>query len=117
MEALGDKDKQLAELVDSSNAVFAVFAKQEQNVESTLHLLPGALAKTRTGLGKLATAANVLGPTLHELQPFAQRARPRAGSVAASGRTDHADLQERDPAVRAPDPARRQRDRALHPGS
>jgi phospholipid/cholesterol/gamma-HCH transport system substrate-binding protein len=71
LEALGGKDKQLAQLVDASNAVFAVFAKEDHNVQETLHLLPGALAKTRTGLGKLATAANLLGPTLHELHPFA----------------------------------------------
>src|ERR1039458_1067891 len=58
IEALGDKDKQLSQLVDASNAVFAVFAKQEKNVESLLNLLPGALAKTRKGLGKLAIAAN-----------------------------------------------------------
>jgi phospholipid/cholesterol/gamma-HCH transport system substrate-binding protein len=76
IEAVGTKDKQLAELVDASNAVFAVFAKQEKNVESLLHLLPGALNKTRTGLGKLATAANVLGPTLHELEPFARALAP-----------------------------------------
>jgi phospholipid/cholesterol/gamma-HCH transport system substrate-binding protein len=71
MEALGGKDKQLAQLVDASNAVFATFAKEDQNVQSTLRLLPGALTKTRSGLGKLATAAHVLGPTLHKLQPFA----------------------------------------------
>jgi phospholipid/cholesterol/gamma-HCH transport system substrate-binding protein len=76
MEALGEKDTQLAQLVDASNAVFAVFAKQEQNVQSLLRLLPGALAKTKNGLGKLATAANVLGPTLHELQPFARSLGP-----------------------------------------
>jgi phospholipid/cholesterol/gamma-HCH transport system substrate-binding protein len=76
IEALGEKDTQLAQLVDASNAVFAVFAKQEKNVESLLHLLPGALAKTRTGLGKLAVAANVLGPTLRELQPFARALGP-----------------------------------------
>ncbi len=76
MEALGTKDKQIAELVDASNAVFAVFARQEHNVESLLHLLPGALAKTRTGLGKLATAAGVLGPTLHKLEPFARALGP-----------------------------------------
>jgi phospholipid/cholesterol/gamma-HCH transport system substrate-binding protein len=71
MEALGGKDKQLAELVDASNAVFAAFAKEERNFQSTLQLLPGALAKTRSGLGKLATAADQLGPALHELRPFA----------------------------------------------
>ncbi len=76
LEALGTKDKQLAQLVDASNAVFAVFAKQQRNVESLLNLLPGALAKTRTGLGKLATAANVLGPTLHKLVPFARALGP-----------------------------------------
>jgi phospholipid/cholesterol/gamma-HCH transport system substrate-binding protein len=76
IEALGGKDKQLAQLVDASNAVFAVFAKEDRNVQSTLSLLPGALAKTRSGLGKLATATNVLGPTLHELHPFAASLGP-----------------------------------------
>ena len=76
VEALGTKDTQLAQLVDASNAVFAVFAKQEKNVESLLHLLPGALAESRKGLGKLAIAANQLGPTLHALQPFASSLGP-----------------------------------------
>jgi phospholipid/cholesterol/gamma-HCH transport system substrate-binding protein len=76
IEALGGKDKQLAQLVDASNAVFAVFAKEDQNVQSTLKLLPGALAKTRSGLGKLATATDVLGPTLRDLHPFARALGP-----------------------------------------
>jgi len=76
MEALGGKDKQLAELIDSSNAVYATFAKEDQSVESTLHLLPGALSKTKQGLGKLAVAAAVTGPTLKELEPFATSLAP-----------------------------------------
>jgi phospholipid/cholesterol/gamma-HCH transport system substrate-binding protein len=75
-EAVGGKDKQLAQLVDASNAVFASFAKEDQNVQSTLHLLPGALTKTRSGLGKLADATDQLGPTLHKLQPFASALGP-----------------------------------------
>jgi phospholipid/cholesterol/gamma-HCH transport system substrate-binding protein len=75
-EALGGKDKQLASLIDASNAVFAAFAKEDQNVQSTLRLLPGALAKSSTGLGKLARATDVLGPTLHQLQPFASSLGP-----------------------------------------
>ncbi len=75
-EALGGKDKQLAELVDAANAVFATFAQEDHNVQSTIKLLPGALTKARSGLGKLATAAHVLGPTLHELQPFAASLGP-----------------------------------------
>jgi phospholipid/cholesterol/gamma-HCH transport system substrate-binding protein len=76
MEALGGKDRQLAELVDASNAVFATFAQEDANVQKTLQLLPGALHKTGVGLGKLATATNVLGPTLHKLQPFAAALAP-----------------------------------------
>jgi phospholipid/cholesterol/gamma-HCH transport system substrate-binding protein len=75
-EALGGKDKQLADLIQASNAVFATFAKEERSVQRTLHLLPGTLSKTRTGLGKLATAARVLGPTLSELEPFARSLAP-----------------------------------------
>ena len=76
LEAVGGKDKQLAELVDSGNAVLKVFSEQDQNVQATLHLLPGALTKTRVGFGKLAVAANLLGPTLKELEPFAKATAP-----------------------------------------
>jgi phospholipid/cholesterol/gamma-HCH transport system substrate-binding protein len=86
MEALGGKDKQLAQLIDASNAVFATFAKEDRNLQSTLHLLPGALTKTRSGLGKLATAAHVLGPTLHKLQPFASSLGPANDATAKLAR-------------------------------
>jgi phospholipid/cholesterol/gamma-HCH transport system substrate-binding protein len=76
MEALGGKDKQLAQLVDSSNAVFKTFAAEEANLQSTLHLLPSALHKTSVGLGKLGQASAVLGPTLRQLRPFAQNLGP-----------------------------------------
>jgi phospholipid/cholesterol/gamma-HCH transport system substrate-binding protein len=71
MEAFGSKDKQLADGIQASNAVFKVFAEQNQSVQRTLRLLPGALGKTEKGLGKIATAFNVVGPTLKELHPFA----------------------------------------------
>jgi len=76
MEALGGKDTQLAQLVDSDNAVLGTFAKQDANFESTLKLLPGALHKTGRALGKLSAATKVLGPTLHELEPFARALAP-----------------------------------------
>ncbi len=75
-QALGDKDEQLSQLVDASNAVFATFAKEDAAFKKTLQLLPGALHKTGVGLGKLATATRVLGPTLHELEPFARAVGP-----------------------------------------
>ncbi len=75
-EALGDKDQQLAQLVDASNAVFATFAKEDASFKKTLRLLPGALHKTGVNLGKLATATHVLGPALHDLEPFARALGP-----------------------------------------
>jgi phospholipid/cholesterol/gamma-HCH transport system substrate-binding protein len=75
-KALGDKDQQLSEFVDASNAVFATFAKEDANFKKTLALLPGALHKTGVGLGKLAAATHVLAPTLHELEPFARALGP-----------------------------------------
>ena len=75
-KALGDKDTQLSQLVDASNAVFKTFAAEDASFKKTLALLPGALHKTGVGLGKLATATRVLGPTLHELLPFARALGP-----------------------------------------
>ncbi len=76
MEALGSRDKQLTELVDASNAVFRTFAAEEANLQSTLHLLPGALKKTGNALGKLSTASNQVGPALRKLDPFAKALGP-----------------------------------------
>ena len=84
MEAFGEKNTQLADLVQSSNTVFKTFAEQSQAVQSTLRLLPGALGKTEQGLGKLATAFDVLGPTLKELHPFAVSVLPAEEASRAS---------------------------------
>ena len=76
IEAFGSKGKQLTESIDASNAVFRVFSEQDQNVQKTIRLLPSALSKTKTNLGKLATAFNLVGPTLKELHPFASSLAP-----------------------------------------
>jgi phospholipid/cholesterol/gamma-HCH transport system substrate-binding protein len=76
VSALGDKDTEISQAIDASNAVFQTFAQQDKNVEKTLHLLPGTLSKTKRGLGKLATASSVLGPTLTKLEPFAKALAP-----------------------------------------
>jgi phospholipid/cholesterol/gamma-HCH transport system substrate-binding protein len=76
MQALGTKDTQISQLVDASNAVFQTFANEEANLQSTLRLLPSALHKTGVGLGKLAKATDVVGPTLRKLDPFAKALGP-----------------------------------------
>ncbi len=72
LSALGNKDTEFAQLVESSNAVFQVFAEQNQSVQRTLQLFPGALAKANRAAVKLATTASVTGSTLHALEPFAK---------------------------------------------
>jgi phospholipid/cholesterol/gamma-HCH transport system substrate-binding protein len=76
VSALGDKDTEISQAIDASNAVYQTFAEQDHNFQKTLRLLPGALTKTRNGLGKLATASGVIGPTLTKLEPFAQALAP-----------------------------------------
>ncbi len=76
LEAFGNKDTQLAQLVDSSNAVFATFAAQDRAVQATLHELPGVLTQANHSFGKLTTAAHVTGTTLHALEPFAKDLAP-----------------------------------------
>ncbi len=84
MEAFGNRDKQLADGIQASNAVFQVFAQEDQSVERTIHLLPGTLAKTEQGLGKLTTALNVVAPTVKELEPFAHSLGPAQEAAQTS---------------------------------
>jgi phospholipid/cholesterol/gamma-HCH transport system substrate-binding protein len=74
--ALGDKDDDLAALVDSSNRVFRSFAAQDANLRSTLQELPGALDATNTALTKADKLGKELGPTLGALRPAARALGP-----------------------------------------
>jgi phospholipid/cholesterol/gamma-HCH transport system substrate-binding protein len=76
VSALGDKDTEISQAIDAANAVFQVFAEEDQSFQRTLHLLPSTLAKTKSGLGKLSRAAAVTGSTLTKLQPFAESLQP-----------------------------------------
>jgi phospholipid/cholesterol/gamma-HCH transport system substrate-binding protein len=76
LSALGSKDAQLGEAIDSSNRVFTVFARQQAAVEATLRQLPGALKQTDRGLGALGKALNVVAPTVTKLHPTATSLAP-----------------------------------------
>ena len=75
-QALGDKDDDLAALVDSSNRVFKAFADQDANLRAGLQELPGALDATNTTLAKVDKLGQVLGPTLGALRPGARALGP-----------------------------------------
>jgi phospholipid/cholesterol/gamma-HCH transport system substrate-binding protein len=76
MEELGAKDRQVADFVENSNAVFAALADQDANLRETLRQLPDALDKTQTTLAKVDRLAKVLGPTLEDLRPGARALGP-----------------------------------------
>jgi phospholipid/cholesterol/gamma-HCH transport system substrate-binding protein len=75
-QALGNKDDDLAALVDSSNRVFKAFANQDANLRATLQELPGALGATNTTLAKVDKLGKALGPTLGALRPGARALGP-----------------------------------------
>jgi phospholipid/cholesterol/gamma-HCH transport system substrate-binding protein len=82
----GTKDKQLAELVVSQNAVFQAFANQDRNLRRTLQLLPGALDTTNTALQKSDALSAKLGPTLRSLRPGARALGPSQVATQAFAR-------------------------------
>jgi len=76
MGAVGTKDKQLASLVDASNAVFKSFANQDAKLRETLQLLPSTLTETDKAVTKADKLGRVLGPTLGSLRPGARALGP-----------------------------------------
>jgi phospholipid/cholesterol/gamma-HCH transport system substrate-binding protein len=76
VEAVGEKDDQLAQLIDSSNRVFQSFAAQDANIRDALQQLPPTLRVTNRGLRKAERLANVLGPALEDLRPTARTLGP-----------------------------------------
>ncbi|HEU4658076.1 MAG TPA: MlaD family protein [Capillimicrobium sp.] len=75
-EAVAERDDDLAELVDASNAVFQSFANQDRALRSTLQQLPGTLDVAQTNLAKAGRLARTLGPTLESLRPAARSLGP-----------------------------------------
>jgi phospholipid/cholesterol/gamma-HCH transport system substrate-binding protein len=69
---LAGKDDDLAELVDSSAAVFEAFASEDRNVSATVAKLPEALRVTTQTLGDVRAFADELGPTTQALTPTFQ---------------------------------------------
>jgi len=76
VQELGGKDDQLAEFVESSNAVFASLARQDAALRATLEQLPGTLDATRSALARTTSLADELGPTLQALRPGARALGP-----------------------------------------
>ena len=81
VEAVGEKDDQLSQLIDSSNTVFRSFVNQDRNIRDALQQLPPTLKVTNRGLAKAERLANVLGPALEDLRPTARSLGPTLRQV------------------------------------
>ena len=101
VDELGAKDDQLAEFVDSSNAVFAALAEQDANLRATLQELPSTLDATQTALGKTEHARRRARADARGAAAGRARARPGARRDAPVPARDDADHHGRDPPVRA----------------
>ena len=74
--SLGGVDRQLASLVDASDANFSAIAANDGALQSTLEQFPGTLRETSQTLGKVKRFATASAVTLHRLQPFARDLAP-----------------------------------------
>jgi phospholipid/cholesterol/gamma-HCH transport system substrate-binding protein len=87
---LGDNESALTAFVKGNEGVFRALAHQDQHLQRTIALLPGALGATNTALsaadtlghtlqstlGRLDPSARALGPTLSALRPFFDQTTP-----------------------------------------
>ena len=96
---VGQEDEEIAALIDASNASSWAIAPQDLDVRRATGELGPTLRETRVALEETGKLAEVLGPALNDLRPFARRlsrstarsassrARPRATSGTGSGRS------------------------------
>lgn len=73
---VGTRDTQLAQLVESSNAVFRTLASQDAALRESVSLLPKTLSTTNSTLIEAGKLSADLGPTLEALRPGARALKP-----------------------------------------
>jgi phospholipid/cholesterol/gamma-HCH transport system substrate-binding protein len=76
LQELGNNDQQLSRFVDSSNAVLATFADQQQSLRQALQELPPTLRVTKTALAKSTRFSDVLRPAALRLIPASEALKP-----------------------------------------
>jgi phospholipid/cholesterol/gamma-HCH transport system substrate-binding protein len=67
--ALANRSTDITQLVSSSSQVFRAFAREQNGIQQSVNLLPGALQQTTSTLNKVNTFARILGPAARELVP------------------------------------------------
>jgi phospholipid/cholesterol/gamma-HCH transport system substrate-binding protein len=75
-QELADKDQDVTDFVDSSNAALESFARQEASIRAALRELPGTLEETRGALASADQFALNAAPALRDLIPGARALKP-----------------------------------------
>jgi phospholipid/cholesterol/gamma-HCH transport system substrate-binding protein len=78
---LGNRDRDLVDFVDSSDAVLRSFARQEGSIRSAVRELPGTLKETQDALTGANQLALESGPALKKLIPGAKATGPALRSL------------------------------------
>jgi phospholipid/cholesterol/gamma-HCH transport system substrate-binding protein len=73
---LGNRDQDLVDFVDSSDAVLASFAKEQASIRSAVRELPGTLQEAKGALTSANAFALQSGPALKKLIPGAKATAP-----------------------------------------
>jgi phospholipid/cholesterol/gamma-HCH transport system substrate-binding protein len=76
LEELGRNDTELAQFVDSSNAVLGTFADQEASIRQALQELPPTLRTAQVNLARSDRFSRVLRPAALALIPSSQALKP-----------------------------------------
>ena len=105
---VGTKDKELAELVVSQNAVFEAFANQDKNLRETFQLLPGTLRTTNSALAEVRRADHAARADAARAASRRARARQRAARDCGLRARDHPADPGPDAAVHARGATRRE---------
>jgi phospholipid/cholesterol/gamma-HCH transport system substrate-binding protein len=89
---VGQEDDEIAALIDSSNASLGAIAEQDLDVRRATGLLGPTLTETRVALEETDKLAEVLGPTLNGLRPFARKLKPANESLGELARAETGDV-------------------------
>jgi phospholipid/cholesterol/gamma-HCH transport system substrate-binding protein len=84
---VGEDGQGIEQLVSASDQALGAIASQAPDVQRTVALLGPTLRTTRVALTKTDQLAEVLGPTINSLRPFARKLKPVNDSLGNLAKT------------------------------
>jgi phospholipid/cholesterol/gamma-HCH transport system substrate-binding protein len=94
-ETTGTQDDEIAALIDSSNSALSAIAGEDLDVRRATGELGPTLRETRIALEETGALAEILGPALNDLRPFARRLKPINDSLGRLARETTGDVKTR----------------------